>query len=121
MDVNARRRGMEPVYEVETFYGQLQHIYLVRFDTPCPALDLHEPTTTLIMASIQTCSLLHDVSIPNLDIHFYSKLGKTDVIDITSVQCLVGRVPYAQGPDVWAIVDRSGTLARAMYLETEDE
>jgi len=27
-----------------------------------------------------------------LDMHYYKKLGRTDVVDIRAVQCLVGRV-----------------------------
>lgn len=55
-----------------------------------------------------------------LDIHSFSKeRDSLEVVDITSVQCLVGRIKYQK--DNWAIIDRSGKLARAMYREGEEE
>ncbi|THU76276.1 hypothetical protein K435DRAFT_705157 [Dendrothele bispora CBS 962.96] len=110
VDQNATLHNVDPEYELETFYGQLLRVYLIRFCHPCPELNLFASTTTFIMASIKTCKILTE-TIPGLDIHFYSSLGKTDVIDITSVQCLVGRI--ACGRNKWALIDRSGTLARA--------
>ncbi|THU76250.1 hypothetical protein K435DRAFT_739434 [Dendrothele bispora CBS 962.96] len=109
VDLNALRRNARPKYELQTFYGQLLRIYLIRFQQPCPQLGLSEPST-IIMASIKTCNLLQE-QIPGLDIHFYSTMGKTDVIDATSLQCLVGRINC--GHNKWAIIDRSGSLARA--------
>ncbi|KAJ7474677.1 hypothetical protein B0H11DRAFT_1728327, partial [Mycena galericulata] len=46
-----------------------------------------------------------------LDVHFYSRAGALDIIDITTVQALVGRVKDVSNS--WAIIDRSGVLARA--------
>ena len=39
------------------------------------------------------------------------------MVDITSVQALVGRVKVQVGGGGWAIIDRSGALARATYEE----
>jgi hypothetical protein len=39
------------------------------------------------------------------------------VVDITSVQAIVGRVKVQVGGGGWAIIDRSGALARATYEE----
>jgi hypothetical protein len=36
-------------------------------------------------------------------------------MDLNCVQCLVGRVRLANGN--WAILDRSGVLARALYVD----
>ncbi|KAJ3875027.1 hypothetical protein F5051DRAFT_334641 [Lentinula edodes] len=116
IDKYANRRNIEPEFSLETFYGQLQHIYVVRFTNPCPALQISSPRT-LIMAQIKSCKLT-DSQVPGLDIHFYHGMGSTHVIDITSLQCVVGRVPCGSGD--WAIIDRSGSLARAGYLEVED-
>jgi hypothetical protein len=120
VDVNARRRHLREEFRKETFYGQLQHIYLVRFTQPCPRLGLKEPTTT-IMAVIRSCKIDPAVRISNLDFHFFSGFGQVDVVDVTCLQCLVARVPVldtsANGNNLWAIADRSGHLARALYLE----
>ena len=52
-----------------------------------------------------------------LDLHYYKKLGRTDVYDITVVQCVIGRVRLERGE--FAIIDRSGSLARAIYVEDD--
>jgi hypothetical protein len=41
-----------------------------------------------------------------------------DVVDMNTVQCLVGRV-WMQASKRWAIVDRSGQLARVQWEEDE--
>jgi hypothetical protein len=119
VDLHARRRNVAPEFKLETFYGQLQHIYVVHFDSPHPELNLHDTSTTLILAQIKSCKVNRNESIPGLDIHFYSAMGNTDVIDITSVQCVVGRVPC--GNNRWAIIDRSGALARAIAEIQEND
>ncbi|KAJ3845668.1 hypothetical protein EV368DRAFT_53670, partial [Lentinula lateritia] len=116
VDKHARRRNVRSEFVPQTFFGQLQRIYLIRFDTPCPDLGLQEPTT-LIMAQIRECKV-GDKNIPGLDFHFYSTNGQIHVTDITSVQCLIGRVPC--GKNEWCIIDRSGVLGRAFFLEDED-
>jgi hypothetical protein len=112
LDRFARQARRQPEYELRTFYGQLQHIYVVQFKEPRLALGLDEPTT-VFLAAIRTCILDNpDTQLQGLDVQFYSKEGGLDVVDITSLQCLVGRIrDRAQ----WAIIDRSGSLARASY------
>jgi hypothetical protein len=76
--------------------------------------------TTYILACIRRCKIRRDdPQLTCLDIHLYKERDEThlDVTDITSVQCLVGRV--RDGSDGWAIIDCSGTLARAVYLGEE--
>jgi hypothetical protein len=41
-------------------------------------------------------------------------MGQLDVVDITCVQCLVGQM---KDGNMWAILDRSGVLARAVHVE----
>ncbi|KAJ3846594.1 hypothetical protein EV368DRAFT_10129, partial [Lentinula lateritia] len=67
---------------------------------------------TLIMAQVKSCKLVSS-QIPGLNVHFYHSMGSTDVIDITSHECIVGCVPC--GKDHWAIIDISGSLAQAEY------
>ncbi|KAF8160546.1 hypothetical protein K438DRAFT_1619176, partial [Mycena galopus ATCC 62051] len=63
--------------------------------------------------AIRNCVLdKDDPKLEPLDIHFYSRLGALEVIDVTSVQFLVGRVKDSRE---WAIIDRSGSLARAIW------
>lgn len=112
IDKHAHDRNAASDFILETFYGQLEHVYVVRFVNPCPALRIFSPTT-IIMAQIKSCKLT-DTQIPGLDIHFYHGMGSTDVIDVTSLQCVVGRVPHGGNGNRWAIIDRSGSLARAI-------
>ncbi|KAJ7618046.1 hypothetical protein FB45DRAFT_679331, partial [Roridomyces roridus] len=100
-----------PEMELETFYGQLTHIYHVHVPTAFPALDLNEPTS-FIFAAIRECKLkTDDAQLDGLDIHFYSKHGQLNVMDVKTAQALVGRVPSASNE--WAIVDRSAALVQA--------
>jgi hypothetical protein len=114
VDKYARQAGRRPEYELQTFFGQLQHIYLIQFSTACRDLRIDQGST-IILASIRTCILDHSVpQLEHLDIKYYSAEGAVHVIDITSLQCLVGRIRDWQR---WAIIDRSGSLARALYVE----
>ncbi|KAF7374217.1 hypothetical protein MSAN_00304000 [Mycena sanguinolenta] len=96
VDKKARRTKAAPEFELQTFYGQLEHIYRVHFSDAIPELDITGPTT-YILAAIRACTLkADDPQLQDLDIHFYSQMGALDIIDITTVQSLVGRIqqPY---------------------------
>ncbi|KAJ7042829.1 hypothetical protein C8F04DRAFT_1029722 [Mycena alexandri] len=119
VDKNARfaRRAVE--FELQTFYGQLTHIYRVHFPAACAPLNINIPTT-FIFAAIRSCILEpDDPDLRGLDIHHISRHGGLDVIDITSVQALVGRVQDTS--DNWAVIDRSGVLARAEWKRDDDD
>jgi hypothetical protein len=117
VDKYARQARRRPEYELQTFFGQLQHIYLIQFSTACRDLRIDQGST-IILASIRTCILDHSVpqlQLERLDIKYYSAEGAVHVIDITSLQCLVGRIRDWKR---WAIIDQSGSLARALYVES---
>lgn len=106
-------------YRPKTFYGRLEHIYTITFPEGCQGLQIFHPTT-YILACVRRCRIRrNDPQLTRLDIHLYGERDEThlDVTDVTGVQCLVGRV--RDEPDGWAIIDRSGTLARAVYLGEE--
>lgn len=97
--------------EKKTFYGQLLQLIVV--DMPAiPVIDARPDT--LVLGIVRTCTV--DVSHSQLDIHYYTKQGALEVVDITTVQCLVGRIEDRKR---WAIIDRSGSLSRAIYVEGE--
>jgi hypothetical protein len=114
VDKYARQARRQPEYELQTFYGQLQHIYVIRFKESCPTLGLND-ASILFLAAIRTCVLQGhpDLQLKSLDIHLYSSEGALHIIDITSLQCLVGRIKDRKS---WAVIDRSGSLARAFYI-----
>ncbi|KAG1906659.1 uncharacterized protein F5891DRAFT_941884 [Suillus fuscotomentosus] len=117
IDKFARQHHMPPAYEKQTFYGRLEHIFVIRIPHT-PALKVDGPTT-IFLAALSTCKLESTPSsLSALDIHFYSSLNDTlDIVDIVCLQCLVGRVPMDGGRQ-WAIIDRSGNLARAVFEDS---
>jgi hypothetical protein len=117
VDIHARQWRREPEYVLHTFYGQLCHLFSIQFESACPDLGMDGPTT-IILAAIRTCVLDDNESDFNgLDIHHYSKYGALHFLDINTVQCLVGRVKDGNG---WALVDRSGSLARSVFEDGDD-
>ena len=110
VDKYANQRRKKPKLELKTFYGQIQQFILVRLPAT-QDLQLNEPES-IILASIKNCPIKRS---NDLDIHYYrSEEGYTEIVDISTIQCLVGRVFDC---DWWAVIDRSGKLARAEALE----
>jgi len=110
VDKNARYKKRPVILEKKTFFGQLQNIFLLRLNNST-ALRL-QSSQTIILAAIRNCANAQQRN--NLDIHYYSQDGRLEVVDITCVQCVVGRVRDLQNKE-WAIIDRSGELARAVF------
>ncbi|KAJ7808921.1 hypothetical protein B0H14DRAFT_2380146, partial [Mycena olivaceomarginata] len=55
VDVNARRPRLAPKFELVTFYGQLQNIFVFKLP-PAPELEL-ENETTHILAAVRKCEI----------------------------------------------------------------
>ncbi|KAI0707239.1 hypothetical protein C8Q76DRAFT_817548, partial [Earliella scabrosa] len=109
VDTNRRYRNRPIQLVKRTFYGQLQHIlqFTLSADASCGLLT----PTPLVFAVIQACKI--EQSDDALDIHYYTRLGSLDYVDITTIQCVVGRI---KDRGRYAIIDRSGTLSRALYI-----
>jgi hypothetical protein len=114
VDQNARHRNLPVVFEPETFFGQLQHIIVVKIG-PSEMLGLEEPET-IILAAIRTCADAKTLS--SGDIYYYSQEGCLEVIDIDCIQCCVGRI---KDGNKWAIVDRSREHARSVFVNINNE
>nr|GAT57216.1 predicted protein [Mycena chlorophos] len=119
IDQNASKVNAPILLKKETFYGRLTRIYRVTFDAGVPELDL-EPATTIIFAAVRVCKLESKKNqvaqlLDGLNIHFYSGYGALEVLDITTLQGLVGRVPTSGGR--WAIIDRNGPLRLAEWAD----
>ena len=100
--------------QLHTFYGQLQHIVVV--DLPKSHRLRIKKSETIFLAAIQTC--LEPTATSNgLDLHYYSKMGWIEIVDMNCVQCVVGRVKDLNTTTGWVIIDRSGSLARAVFSE----
>ncbi|KAF7293485.1 hypothetical protein MIND_01126400 [Mycena indigotica] len=118
VDIYANDRKRKSEFQRQTFFGQLQHIYLISLNNLQPINKYKIGAgECIIMVEIQNCKL--DWSDERTDTHYYHEKGTVDAGDATILQCLVGRVP--DGSRGWAIVDRSGSLARAAYLDDEEE
>ena len=114
VDKYARQAHHRPMYELKTFYGQLENIYAIHSSSISQDLGPDCPSI-IILAAIRSCVLENvDSQLETLDIRYYTGTGALHVIDITSVQCVVGRI---WDRNKWAIIDRSGSLARALYVE----
>lgn len=48
-------------------------------------------------------------------------MGASEVVDISTLQCLVGRILSASDvhSSSWAILDRSGSIVRLFYVDGE--
>lgn len=117
IDKNTHHPRRPVVYEQQTFYGELQRIFAIELDA-IPSVN-QEPQT-LILGVIRTCIMTGKHA--TLDIHYYSKDGPLEVVDITAVACVVGRIKdigSTAGTTRWAIIDRSGALLRAIYVEDD--
>ncbi|KAH8799215.1 hypothetical protein DL96DRAFT_1780813, partial [Flagelloscypha sp. PMI_526] len=112
-DTQERFRNREESLALRTEYGQLSHLFSVTFPSAIPEIHIAEPTT-FIYAAIRPCKLLPpDPLLDGLDIHLYNQFHThLSYIDVQNIQCLVGRVPDGQN---WAIIDRSGSMNRAVW------
>ncbi|KAM5540222.1 hypothetical protein V8D89_006041 [Ganoderma adspersum] len=112
VDRNARYRSRLTDFVPKTFWGQLRCILVVNID-PIPSATPPELNPqTLLLAVIHTCTIEEDHNI--LDIHYYKTHGRTEVVDLNTIQCCVGQV---KDRGHFAIVDRSGPLARAVFVD----
>ncbi|KAF9537573.1 hypothetical protein CPC08DRAFT_738871 [Agrocybe pediades] len=107
VDRNARFKNKKPKLEPQTHYGQLQRIFLIRL-RPSKALGIPEGET-IILVAIKSCKIIRSTA---LDMHCYKVHGSTDIVDATTLQCLVGRIFDRKQ---WVIFDRSGNLARPSF------
>ena len=86
MDKHAHQRKKKPMHVMQTFYGQLQRIFVLRFGET-PELGIAVPTT-VILAEIQPCII--GAKHPKLDINYYCSMCTASIVDILNIQCLVG-------------------------------
>ncbi|KAG8695963.1 hypothetical protein FRC08_007445 [Ceratobasidium sp. 394] len=103
------RTGFEP----RMFYGQLLRVF--KIDVPASTqLGTVEPET-ILLAAIRQCTITHVDKY--LGTPYYTVMGPVEVVDLQTVQCIVGRVHDERGH--WGIVDRSRPLAQAEFRGDE--
>lgn len=97
-----RKKPVELVWT--NLYGRLLYVFLITLPA-APHLNLPRPTT-VALAAIHKCDV--ELKDPELEIHYYRNMSNVDVVDITTVKALVGRIAW---DGWWAIIDRSAGLA----------
>jgi hypothetical protein len=101
VDRYARQKRITPEFELQNFFGQLQHIFVLEIPST-PRLDIAMPTTIIL-------ALIKNVKTTLVDnVYYYKVLGVDEVVDLTTVQCVVGRI---WDRDEWVIIDRSDNVA----------
>lgn len=98
IDKFAHRRQRQPEFEFRTFYGQLLQILVV--EVPAE-ISRTEQLETVLLAVI--CNVKVKSRDPKLNIVCYDEMGPLTVVDLKTVECVVGRVHDC---GEWAIVDR---------------
>ena len=100
MDRYARQRKRIPEFEVQNFFGQLQRILVLELPST-PRLNIAMPTTVILALIREVKATLRN------GIYYYKDFGVEEVVDLSNLQCVVGRI---WDRDQWAIIDRSDNV-----------
>jgi hypothetical protein len=100
VDRHAHRRRKTPDFELENFFGQLKHILVLELPS-AQQLNLDEPTTVILALIQEVKATLRN------GIYYYKDFGVEEVVDLSNVQCVVGRI---WDRNEWAIIDRSDNV-----------
>ncbi|KAI0039304.1 hypothetical protein FA95DRAFT_1585314 [Auriscalpium vulgare] len=115
VDRNERRRRAPVELVPADFFGQLRHIFVI----PIPAAqELGTAAAGVISLAVirqVKAKVRRDGGTPSIPM--FTQIGPLDVVDLQTVQCVVGRV---QDRQEWALIDRSGSLARPLFSEDPD-
>jgi hypothetical protein len=88
-------------FEEQNFFGQLGRILVL--DLPSTRkLHLAEPTTIIVAVIREVKAKLTD------GIYYYKEFGVDEVVDLETIQCVVGRI---QDRGKWALIDWSDSMA----------
>ena len=100
IDRHACNNRRTPDFKEKNFFGQLKCILLLELPL-APRLNLAEPTTLIL-------ALIHEVKATLRDgIYYYKDFGVEEVVDLNTVQCVVGRI---KDRGEWGIIDRSDNV-----------
>jgi hypothetical protein len=91
-----------PDFEEQIFFGQLGRILLLELPS-APKLHLAEPTTVIVAVIREVKAKLKD------GIYYYKEFGLDEVVDLETIQCVVGRI---QDRGKWALIDRSDSMGK---------
>jgi hypothetical protein len=95
---------------IQTFYGQLQ--YIIEVTLPSAELPNIPEKRRFLLACVKPCNTKgRDAT---SEVTTYERTTTDIFIDIQAIGCVVGRVKKG---NMWAFVDRSGDLARTVFVD----
>jgi hypothetical protein len=100
VDRHAHHRGKTPDFELQNCFGQLNRILLLELPSS-QRLKLDGPTTVIVALIREVKATLRN------GIYYYKNFGGDEVVDLSTLQCVVGRI---RDRDEWAIIDRSDNV-----------
>jgi hypothetical protein len=113
VDANAQDANAPEDLVIQKFFGRLERVF--SFSLP-PTLRLpRDMSPHVVFLAIRTCEDLPSPAV-SVDITYYRNLTSLDILDLTTAQCVIGRVEVAGR---WAIIDRTGSLQRSWYNEDD--
>ena len=100
VDRYAHQKRRTPEFELQNFFGQLQHILVLELPS---TLQLN-----LAMPAMIILALIKNVKATLTDnIYYHKGPGVDEVVNLTTVQCIVGRI---WDRDEWGIIDWSNNM-----------
>ena len=112
VDKYANKSNVQPFFVPRCCYGQLQKILVCELPDHEYFANYHKRR---LFALVQSCET--DGKDASLESVTYTKLeGKTRIIELTAISCVVGRVKIGTG-NRWGIIDRSKGLVRPAFIE----
>ncbi|KAH7332712.1 hypothetical protein B0J17DRAFT_632334 [Rhizoctonia solani] len=105
VDQDADDPNAEPRFEPETQYGELRHLFVLKIPPKAPIVNPHRKKDRhLLLAQIYKAPFQTDEADEHQVIWYKGKLGTGEVVDVTTIQSVVGRI---QDGNIWWIIDRS--------------
>lgn len=104
----------------QAFYGQIQYFIAIE---PAPATpDGSAPPHnfgSFLFASILPCQLLDQKETGKLRLPCYRQHEALEVVDIKTIEGLVGRV-HDRHRNFWALIEREGEFRRLQFSDDQD-
>jgi hypothetical protein len=116
VDQNEHFKNRADVPVQRTYYGIFHYILLCNMRKN-RALSIPNPTTYLL-AVVEPAEVDPPGQDATENMVVYSRTGPTMVVDVRSIENVVGRVKFKNGD--FGIIDRSGGYTRTVFIDDED-
>jgi hypothetical protein len=104
VDLDADRPDAPERLERQSQYGQVQHVFALRIPPRTKKINPSKHERILLLTLILEAPVIRDDGLEYEVAWYEGKLGSGEVVDITTIQCVIGR---AQDGRRWWIIDRS--------------